>query len=120
MSQHISELVTRLVQSAPAIDEGERAGIVAALDAITEPPAAAHLARSIAAIVARLGQPVDPGIALPPLAMACATLTDVVDGRLTAREADAARYEIDTLLPVPPTAPIIAAPDVPLTRLKRS
>jgi hypothetical protein len=78
------------------------------------------LARTIARVVELVAeQLVDPGVALPALAMACATLADGVRGVLTERELEAARYEIDTLLPVPDLPPPLAAPDVPLSSLRR-
>jgi len=48
--------------------------------------------------------------------MACATL---VDARATEPALEAARFEIETLLPVPDKPPKLAAPDVPLTSLRR-
>ena len=66
---------------------------------------------------------VDAGIALPPLAMACATLADGIRGKLGEAALEAARYEIDTLLPLPdkaPRAPTLGAPDVPLISLTRA
>lgn len=115
----IEALITQLVQEAPARDPAVVEALLAALAAITAPPAAAALAQSIAAILPRVGTGVDPGIALPALAMACATLTAGLAGTLTARELDAARYEIDTLTPIPSAPPIAPPPDVPLTRLRR-
>src|SRR5439155_1221686 len=60
----------------------------------------------------------------PPtaLAMACATLADGVRGTLGARELEAARFEIETLMPVPDRPPRVAAsdaPDVPLSSLRK-
>ena len=51
--------------------------------------------------------------------MACATLADGVRGVLGERELEAARYEIDTLLPVPDPPRPPAAPDVPVSSLRR-
>ncbi len=97
----IQPLITALVQRAPAIDRGTAAQLIAELREIDTP-----LAISIATIVELVvEQRVDPGIALPALAMACATLDDVQRGALGPREAEAARYEIETLLPVPTAAP---------------
>jgi hypothetical protein len=111
----IEELITELVQGAPALDAGVIAELVAALRVKDAP-----LARSIAQVIELVGnRTVDAGIALPALAMACGTL---VDPRLTEREHEAARFEIETLLPVPEgskQAQPIAAPDVPLARLTR-
>ncbi|HEU4735093.1 MAG TPA: hypothetical protein VFT22_44685, partial [Kofleriaceae bacterium] len=64
-------------------------------------------------------QLVAPGIALPPLAMACATLVAGARGALGERELEAARYEIDTLLPLPDRPVAIAAPDVPVSALRK-
>jgi hypothetical protein len=108
----IEPLITRLVQEAPVLDGEVIAELTAALRADARP-----LAVSIARVVELVGQgAIDAGIALPALAMACATLCD---GRLTEREHEAARFEIETLLPVPTKAPSLIAPDVPLSSLKR-
>jgi hypothetical protein len=107
----IEQLITRLIHEAPAIDRTVVAELVRRLDADGRP-----LARSISEVVTRVGTEIDIGIALPALAMACATLCDA---RLTEREREAARFEIETLLPVPNKAPTIAAPDVPLSSLRR-
>ena len=97
----IQALITSLVQTAPALDRGTATQLIAELRELDTP-----LAISIATIVELLlEQRVDPGIALPALAMACATLDDVLRGALGPREAEAARYEIETLLPVPSAAP---------------
>jgi hypothetical protein len=116
----IEELITALVQRAPALDAGLADELVERLRRIGSP-----LARAIAKVTELVAeQLIAPGIALPPLAMACATLTDGVRGRLGERELEAARYEIETLLPVPDRPdgakrPVLAAPDVPLVSLKR-
>jgi hypothetical protein len=62
---------------------------------------------------------VDPAIALPALAEACATLVAGVEGRLGERELEAARYQIDTLEPVPDKPSRVATPDVPLSSLRK-
>jgi hypothetical protein len=54
--------------------------------------------------------------------MACATLADGVRGTLGTRELEAARLEIETLMPVPdrpPRAPGFGVPDVPLSSLRK-
>jgi hypothetical protein len=108
----IEPLITRLVQEAPVLDAGVIAELTAALRTDGRP-----LALLIADVVTRVAAAtIDPGIALPALAMACATL---LDPRLSSREHDAARFEIETLLPVPGKPPVIAAPDVPLSQLTR-
>lgn len=114
----IEPLITELVHTAPAMDPA----IVNALgDALRDVPLAfaQPLARSIARVVELVAaRQIDSGIALPPLAMACATLVDGVRGTLTERELEAARFEIETLLPLPGKPPTIAAPDVPLSALR--
>jgi hypothetical protein len=112
--------ITQLVREAPVLDPTVIAELLAQLRAVGVP-----LALSIAQVVERVaaGQ-IAQGIALPHLAMACATLADGVAGRLSERELEAARYEIDTLLPPPgapttPAAPDVRAPDVPLISLSR-
>jgi hypothetical protein len=114
-TDRIEQLITELVRAAPACDPGIAGELVEQLRGIGSP-----LARSIARVVELVAeQRVDPGIALPPLAMACATLADGVRGTLGNRELEAARYEIETLLPVPRAAPAIAAPDVPVSALRK-
>jgi hypothetical protein len=111
----IELLITELVRIAPASDPAVVDELVHQLHRIGSP-----LARTIARVVELVAeQLVDPGIALPPLAMACATLGDGVRGTLTDREREAARYEIDTLMPVPDRPPALAAPDVPLSALRK-
>jgi hypothetical protein len=117
----IEELITVMVQRAPVIDTAAADELVEHLHRIGSP-----LARSIARVVELVAeQLVDPGIALPALAMACATLADGVRGALGARELEAARFEIETLMPVPdrpPWAPrgrASEAPDVPLSSLRK-
>jgi hypothetical protein len=116
----VERLITDLVRMAPAADAAIVGELVEHLHRVDAP--FAQLARSIAEVVGRVAaRQVDPGIALPPLAMACATLIDGVRGALTQRELEAARYEIDTLLPLPPSAlpaPAVTAPDVPLSSLR--
>jgi len=111
----IEERITELVRSAPALDPSVVEALIEELRGIGSP-----LALSIARVVELVGEDlVDAGIALPALAMACATLADGLRGRLGARELEAARFEIETLLPVPDKAPKLVAPDVPLTSLRR-
>jgi len=111
----IEELITQLVQQAPALDDGVIAELTSALRTNGAP-----LALSLAQVIELVGQrTVDAGVALPALAMACGTLEDP---RLTDREREAARFEIETLLPVPDGSkkpPTLTAPDVPLTSLRR-
>jgi hypothetical protein len=111
----IEQLITHLVQAAPAVDTAVVDELIAQLHRVGSP-----LARSIARVVELVAeQLVAPGIALPPLAMACATLADAGRGKLGDRELEAARYEIETLLPVPDRPPAVAAPEVPLSALRR-
>lgn len=108
----IVELITRLVQEAPARDAAVIAQLLGELRANGAP-----LALSIARVVELVADDlVDPGIALPALAMACGTL---VDPRLTEREREAARFEIETLLPVPEKGVRFAVPDVPVGAVKK-
>jgi hypothetical protein len=111
----IEQLVTALVRAAPACDPAIVSELLERLDGVGSP-----LARSIAGVVARVAEhQIDPGIALPPLAMACATLADGVRGTLGDRELEAARYEIETLMPVPAKPRAIAAPDVLLSTVRK-
>ena len=111
----IEELITELVRAAPAARPSLVDELVQALHRVGSP-----LARSIARVVELVAeQLIDPGIALPALAMACATLADGVRGKLGERELEAARFEIETLMPMPDKPPRIAAPDVPLTALRK-
>ena len=113
MTADIEALATALVQQAPELDPTTIEALRRALERINMP-----LARSIAKIVELVEiDVVDPAIALPALAEACATLAAVQAGRLDERVLEAARYQIDTLQPVPnPPPPRV---DVPLTSLKR-
>jgi hypothetical protein len=139
----IESLITLLVRAAPRSDPMIVTELVERLHSVG-PLHAQPLARAIAAVVALVGErQIDPGIALPPLAMACATLADGVRGAFTPRggpmppsrgvprpatdaspsvpyhELEAARYEIETLLPLPGAPPRAAAPDVPLSALRK-
>lgn len=101
----IEAAITRLVQDAPAIDAAVLASLISELRTDGRP-----LALAIANVVELVGaHEIDPGIALPALAMACATLEDP---KSTDREREASRYEIDTLLPIPRV-------DVPVESLRR-
>jgi len=111
----IEQLITELVQRAPIADAAVVDELTAALQRIGTP-----LARSIARVTELVAeQLVDPGIALPALAMACATLADGVRGALGERELEAARYEIETLQPTPDPPARVVLPQVPLTALRR-
>ena len=111
----IEQLITQLVQQAPDADPAVVDELVAGLRSVGSP-----LARSISRVVELVAeQLIAPGIALPPLAMACATLADGVRGKLPDRALEAARYAIETLLPLPDRPPKIAAPDVPVSALRK-
>lgn len=108
MTADIEALATALVQQAPELDPATIEALRRALETIDTP-----LARSIAKIVELVDMDVvDPAIALPALAEACATLAGWQAGRLDEHVLEAARYQIDTLQPVPRV-------DVPVTSLKR-
>ena len=111
----IEQLITELVQAAPACDPAVADELIEQLRRVGSP-----LARSIARVVELVAeQLVAPGIALPPLAMACATLADGVLGRLGERELEAARYEIETLLPLPEPRRRLIVVDVPVIDVRR-
>jgi hypothetical protein len=94
----ISALATRLVQTAPVLARGD---IDALVDALRADGTA--LALAIARVVELIDeQLVDPGIALPALAEACDALCDP---RSDAAALAAARYRVDTLVPVPDNRP---------------
>ena len=111
----LEALATQLVQEAPVLEPAVLGELRDELQQIGSP-----LALSIARIYEFIGHGlVDPAIALPALAEACATLVQGIDGKLGERELEAARYQIDTLTPMPNKPPKIATPDVPLSSLKR-
>ena len=111
----IETLSTQLVQQAPDLSSSTIEELRIALWAVGSP-----LALAIARIYELVEMDVvDPGIALPALAMACATLAGGMRGSLDNAALEAARFEIETLLPVPNKPPKPAAPDVPLTSLGR-
>jgi hypothetical protein len=111
----IEPAITRLVQEAPARDAAVVASLVADLRDVGSP-----LALVIAQILEYLDDDlVDPGIALPALAEACATLVAGVRGEVDQRVLDAATYQIATLEPMPDRPPKIATPDVDVLRLNR-
>jgi hypothetical protein len=89
----LNDLISRLVHEAPELDARVIEDLRMALWADGRP-----LALSIARIVEYLGeQLVDPGIALPALAEAIATLSSSHDPKVL----DAARFQVETLEPVP-------------------
>ena len=112
MSDDIEALATALVQQAPALDPSTIDALGAALTAD-----GSALALAIARVVELVADDlVDPGVALPALAEACAVL---VDPRADARARDAAEYRVETLQPVPDRPAPPAAPDVPADALSR-
>jgi hypothetical protein len=111
----IERLATRLVQDAPDLDATVIEKLRESLQQIGSP-----LALTISRIVELVGDGlVDPAISLPAIAEACATLTAGVRGTVDARVLEAARYQIDTLTPMPDKPVRIGVPDVPLLSLKR-
>ena len=111
----IADLATTLVQTAPDLDPLTVGALRRALDDVGSP-----LALSISRIVELVAeQLVDPGIALPAIAEACATLEAGIRGEVDDKVLEAARYQIDTLEPVPDRSPQLVAPDVPLSHVRR-
>ena len=111
----IEPAITRLVQEAPARDG---ATVTALLEALRDvgSPLALVIARMLEYLADDL---VDPGVALPALAEACATLVAGTRGQLDQRVLDAAEYQIATLEPMPDRPPKIATPDVAITQLRK-
>lgn len=115
MLEEIEPAITRLVQEAPARSPAVVATLLGGLHDVGSP-----LALVIARIVEYLDDDlVDPGLALPALAEACATLVAGVRGEVDQRVLDAATYQIATLEPMPDRPAKIATPDVDASRLRR-
>jgi hypothetical protein len=117
----IEQGLTELVRQAPDLDRELVDDVVRELRGI-ERADARPLAQAIARVVELVAKRhVDPGIALPALAMACATLTGGLAGTLGPRELEAARYEIETLLPLPDrgAGARVVMPDVSVDQLRR-
>ena len=111
----IEPAITKLVQEAPARDRATVEALLVDLRGVGSP-----LSLVIARILEYLDDDlVDPGIALPALAEACATLVAGVRGQVDAKVLAAAEYQIATLEPMPDRPPKIATPDVSITQLKR-
>ena len=110
----IEVLATRVVQQAPDRESSTFLELRLQLERVRTPPAARQLSISIWRIYELVEMDaVDPSIALPALAEACAALAAGVRGDIDDRVLDAARYQIDTLQPVPD------APDVPVDSLRK-
>lgn len=111
----IETLSTRIVQEAPRIDPQVLEALHSELQYIGSP-----LALVIWRIYELVAEGlVDKAIALPALAEACATLVAGIRGLVGESVLEAARYQIDTLTPMPDKPPKVGAPDVPVTSLKR-
>ena len=94
----IEPAITKLVREAPHRDQTTVNELQTALRSVATP-----LALSIARIIDFLAEDlVDPGIALPALAEACATLVAGPNEAVL----EAARYQIDTLEPKPRLVPL--------------
>jgi len=115
VSDQIEPAILRLVQEAPERD-AETVRVLEAALADVGTPLALAIRRILEYLVDDL---VDPGIALPALAEACATLVAGKRGEADDRSIEAARYRIETLEPRPDPPPRIAAPDVPASGLIR-
>ena len=103
----IERLSTQLVQDAPDLHEDTVAALRTNLERIGTP-----LALTIARIVELVHEGlVDPAISLPAIAEACATLVAGTRGQVDHKVLEAARYQIDTLTPMPDKPPRVAAPD---------
>jgi hypothetical protein len=101
----IEAAVTELVRTAPAFDPATLAALLDALHADGR-----ALALAIARVVEAIAERRVDGVVLPVVAMACATLCDP---RSTERELDAARFEVETLVPT-------VKPDVLASELSRA
>lgn len=114
----IEQLSTQLVQDAPDLEGDVVAQLRTSLEQIGSP-----LALTISRIVELVHEGlVDPAISLPAIAEACATLAAGERGTVDAKVLEAARYQIDTLTPMPdkpPRGPELRAPDVPVIDLTR-
>ncbi len=111
----IEPAITKLVHEAPARDAATVATLLCALRAVGS-PLALVIARTIEYVDDDL---LDPGVALPALAEACATLVAGVRGAVDQRVLDAATYQIATLEPMPDRPAKIATPDVYIDRITK-
>jgi hypothetical protein len=111
----IETLSVQLVQDAPDLD----GDVIAALRTLLEQNGS-PLALTISRIVELVHEGlVDPAISLPAIAEACATLVAGTRGQLAPSVLEAARYQIDTLTPMPDKPRRVAEPDVPVIDLVR-
>ena len=111
----IETLSTRIVQDAPSLDPKVLEALHIELHSVGSP-----LALTIWRIYELVDEGlVDKAIALPALAEACATVVAGMRGLDGQSVLEAARYQIDTLTPMPDKPPKIGTPDVPLTSLKK-
>ncbi len=107
-ARDIEALSIQLVQDAPELDGDVVAALRTELEAIGSP-----LALAISRIVELVHEGlVAPAISLPAIAEACATLVAGVQGRVGEGVLEAARYQIDTLTPMPDKPPRVTVPDV--------
>lgn len=113
--ERIEPAITKLVHEAPARDAETVQALLLALREVGS-PLALVIARTIEYVDDDL---LDPGIALPALAEACATLVAGVRGAVDQRVLDAATYQIATLEPMPDKPPKIATPDVTVDRITK-
>ena len=113
---HVLEtLSTRIVQDAPHIDPKVLEALHSELHSVGSP-----LALVIWRIYELVAEGlVDQAIALPALAEACATVVAGIRGLVGDSVLEAARYQIDTLTPMPDKPAKISTPDVPLISLKK-
>jgi hypothetical protein len=115
VTSDIEALSVQLVQDAPDIDGDVIAELRTALERDGSP-----LALTISRIVELVHEGlVDPAISLPAIAEACATLAASSRTPLAPAVLEAARYQIDTLTPMPDKPPRITTPDVPVIDLVR-
>jgi hypothetical protein len=111
----IEDLSIRLVQDAPDLD-GDVIAELTSLLASDGSPLALTISRIVELVHEGL---VDPSISLPAIAEACATLVAGTRNQVDHTVLEAARYQIDTLTPMPDKPPRITTPDVPVIDLTR-
>lgn len=104
MASAIESAIAKLIWEAPHRDPATIATLRAALDHVGT-PLAASIARVVSGVANDL---IDPAVALPALAEASATLIAGLHGTMDQRSIDAARYQIETLEPVPRSPALVA------------